>query len=143
MGELHLEIYVERMRCEYGVAFRETITKRAEFAYTHKKQTRERRHGRERAEQLQLCGREEVLLGAGEGHRDGERVCMVLRDGAFHAVDSSELAFRSASIGAFLGAYIKTKPVGLEPIMTVEVVATVEFQSAPLFCICVHLFSLC
>lgn len=48
MGELHLEIYVERMRREYNVAcitgkprvaFRETITKRAEFSYTHKKQT--------------------------------------------------------------------------------------------------------
>ena len=48
MGELHLEIYVERMRREYNtdcvtgkpqVAFRETITQRAEFVYTHKKQT--------------------------------------------------------------------------------------------------------
>ena len=48
MGELHLEIYVERMRREYNtdcttgkprVAYRETITNRAEFNYTHKKQT--------------------------------------------------------------------------------------------------------
>ncbi|MEK7243120.1 MAG: elongation factor G, partial [Thermodesulfobacteriota bacterium] len=48
MGELHLEIYVERMKREYGtdvdtgkprVAYRETITQRAEFNYTHKKQT--------------------------------------------------------------------------------------------------------
>jgi elongation factor G len=48
MGELHLEIYVERMKREYGVActtgkprvaFRETITQRADFAYTHRKQT--------------------------------------------------------------------------------------------------------
>ena len=48
MGELHLEIYVERMRREYNtdcvtgkprVAFRETITQRADFAYGHKKQT--------------------------------------------------------------------------------------------------------
>jgi hypothetical protein len=48
MGELHLEIYVERMRREYNVAcitgkprvaFRETITQRADFQYTHKKQT--------------------------------------------------------------------------------------------------------
>lgn len=48
MGELHLEIYVERMRREYGVecvtgkpqvAFRETITSKAEFNYTHKKQS--------------------------------------------------------------------------------------------------------
>ncbi len=48
MGELHLEIYLERIKREYGVevisgqpqvAFRETITKRAEYEYTHKKQT--------------------------------------------------------------------------------------------------------
>jgi elongation factor G len=48
MGELHLDIYVERMKREYNVActtgkprvaFREAITQRAEFAYTHKKQT--------------------------------------------------------------------------------------------------------
>ena len=48
MGELHLEIYVERMKREYNVActtgrplvsYRETITQRADFAYTHRKQT--------------------------------------------------------------------------------------------------------
>ncbi len=48
MGELHLEVYVERMKREYGtpcttgkpqVAYRETITQRADFSYTHKKQT--------------------------------------------------------------------------------------------------------
>ncbi len=48
MGELHLEIYVERMKREYNVAcstgkprvaFRETITERASFSFTHKKQT--------------------------------------------------------------------------------------------------------
>ena len=48
MGELHLEVYIERMKREYGalvevgapqVAYRETISQRAEFNYTHKKQT--------------------------------------------------------------------------------------------------------
>ncbi|KAI0255602.1 P-loop containing nucleoside triphosphate hydrolase protein [Lactifluus subvellereus] len=53
-------------------------------------------------------------------------VRMVLHDGAFHAVNSSELALRLAAIGAFREAYLKTKPVILEPIMTVEVVAPVR-----------------
>jgi elongation factor G len=57
-------------------------------------------------------------------------VRMILRDGAFHADDSSELAFRVAAIVTFREAYLKPKPVILEPIMTVEVVAPVEFQSA-------------
>jgi len=43
-------------------------------------------------------------------------------------VDSSELAFRSAAIGAFREAFPKARPVVLEPVMTVEVVAPVEFQ---------------
>lgn len=54
---------------------------------------------------------------------------MVLKDGAFHAVDSSELAFRLATIGAFREVYKAAQPVILEPIMTVEVVAPVDFQS--------------
>jgi elongation factor G len=54
---------------------------------------------------------------------------MVLKDGAFHAVDSSELAFRLATIGAFREAYKLSRPVILEPIMNVEVVAPSEFQS--------------
>ena len=58
-------------------------------------------------------------------------VRMVLRNSAFHVVDTSELAFRVAAIGAFREAYLKTMPVILKPIMTVdsvEVVAPVEFQ---------------
>lgn len=54
---------------------------------------------------------------------------LVLKEGGFHAVDSSELAFRLATIGAFREAYRTARPVILEPIMTVEVVAPVEFQS--------------
>jgi len=54
---------------------------------------------------------------------------MVLKDGAFHAVDSSELAFRLATIGGFREAFKLAKAVILEPIMNVDVVAPVEFQS--------------
>ena len=52
----------------------------------------------------------------------------VLEDGASHAVDSSELAFKLAAIGSFREAYKDAQPVILEPIMTVEIVAPVEFQ---------------
>jgi len=52
----------------------------------------------------------------------------VLEDGASHAVDSSELAFKLAAIGSFREAYKTAQPVILEPIMTVEIVAPVEFQ---------------
>ena len=170
MGELHLEIYVERMKREYGVAcstgrpqvaFRETVTERAEFAYTHKKQTGGAgQYARvighiEPMEMDAESGKdtafESVVMGGNvpsnyipavdkgffealeKGTLSGNPITgvrMVLRDGAFHAVDSSELAFRLAAISAFREAFLKTKPVILEPIMTVEVVAPVEFQSA-------------
>lgn len=170
MGELHLEIYVERMRREYNVActtgkprvaFRETIMQRAEFNYTHKKQTGgagqfARVIGYiEPMEYSEDLGRDvdfvNVVMGGNvptnfipavekgfyealeKGSLSGNPItgcCFVLKDGAFHAVDSSELAFRNATIGAFREAYKNTKPVILEPIMTVEVVAPSEFQSA-------------
>ena len=54
----------------------------------------------------------------------------MLEDGQAHVVDSSELAFRSAAIGAFREAFPKAKPVILEPVMTVEIVAPIEFQGS-------------
>jgi elongation factor G len=178
MGELHLEIYVERMKREYGVAcstgrpqvaFRETVTERAEFSYTHKKQTGGAgQYARvighiEPMEMDAETGKdtafESVVMGGNvpsnyipavekgfyealeKGTLSGNSISgvrMVLRDGGFHAVDSSELAFRLATIGAFREAFLKTKPVILEPIMTVEVVAPVEFQSAFLFFLLFH-----
>ncbi|KAN0137647.1 P-loop containing nucleoside triphosphate hydrolase protein [Lactarius tabidus] len=169
MGELHLEIYVERMKREYAVActtghpqvaFRETVTERAEFAYTHKKQSGGAGHYARvighvepmspEAESGTDTAFESVVMGGNvptnyipavekgffealeKGTLAGNPISgvrMVLRDGAFHAVDSSELAFRLAAIGTFREAYLKTKPVISEPIMTVEVVAPVKFQS--------------
>lgn len=52
----------------------------------------------------------------------------MLEDGSAHVQDSSELAFRLAAVGAFKEAFAKARPVVLEPVMKVEVVAPVEFQ---------------
>ncbi|KAG9312743.1 P-loop containing nucleoside triphosphate hydrolase protein [Chiua virens] len=169
MGELHLEIYIERMRREYGVvvssgkprvAYRETITERAEFYHTHKKQTGgagqfarvigcvepipfDPENGQDREfvntvmggniphNYIPACekGWFEALE---KGSLSGNPIVgarMVLQDGSYHVVDSSELAFRIATIAAFREIYSKTKPIILEPIMTVEVVAPGEFQA--------------
>ncbi|KAI0034828.1 elongation factor G mitochondrial [Vararia minispora EC-137] len=170
MGELHLEIYVERMRREYAVEcttgrprvnYRETVTQRADFHFTHKKQTGgagqfarvigyiepmepDPETGAVNAFEDSVMGGNipsNYIPAVGKGfleacekgglsgnHIQGAR--MVLTDGSYHIVDSSELAFRIAGIGALRDVYAKTKPVILEPIMTVEVVAPVEFQSA-------------
>jgi elongation factor G len=52
----------------------------------------------------------------------------ILEDGAAHSVDSSELAFRLAGLGAFREAFMAARPVVMEPVMRVEVVAPIEFQ---------------
>ncbi|KAG8713025.1 Elongation factor G, mitochondrial [Ceratobasidium sp. 394] len=168
MGELHLDIYVERMKREYNVActtgkpqvaFRETIQQRAEFSYTHKKQTGGAgQFGRvigyiepmaTDPETGKDIGFENLVTGGNiplgympaiekgfeealqKGLLSGYPVTgckFVLEDGSYHQVDSSELAFRLAAIGAFKEAYHKAQPVIMEPIMTVEVVAPIEFQ---------------
>jgi elongation factor G len=163
MGELHLEIYVERMKREFGaeisteipqVAYRETISVRAEFDYIHKKQTGGAgQYGRvtgfiEPSEDgvyefvnkvkggvipsefipavdkgFQSCLNKGLLIGFPVR---GMRV--TVNDGQYHAVDSSERAFVQAAIGAFKQAYLKAKPVILEPIMRVSVECPSEFQ---------------
>ncbi|AAW42181.1 elongation factor g 1, mitochondrial precursor (mef-g-1), putative [Cryptococcus deneoformans JEC21] len=168
MGELHLDIYVERMKREYNVAcvtgkprvaFRETITEAAKFNYTHKKQSggsgqfgrvigsiepmeTDPDTGKDTAFENRIIGgnipnqfipaiqkgfQEALDRGLITGHPiTGCK--FVLDDGSAHAVDSNELAFRLAAIGAFREAFNKARPVVLEPVMTVEIVAPIEFQ---------------
>jgi elongation factor G len=166
MGELHLEIYIERIKREYNcevnvgrpkVAFRETITANSDFNYTHKKQTGGSGQFARVAgfleplpsdavetyefvddivggviprEYIPACdkGFKEAVT---EGSLIGQPVVGVratINDGAEHPVDSSEMAFKVASIAAFREAYMKAKPVILEPIMKLEISAPEEFQ---------------
>ena len=166
MGELHLEIYCERMRREYNcevvvgkpqVAYREAITQRGEFAYTHKKQTGGS------GQFARVCGHIEPLpedsvetaefvndivggaiprefiaaceKGFKEAIKKGSMigfpivgVRFTVNDGQSHAVDSSEQAFKTASLMAFREGYDRAKPVVLEPVMKVEIEAPGEFQ---------------
>lgn len=165
MGELHLEVYVERMRREYSaevttgmpqVAYRETITRRAEFNYIHKKQTGgSGQFGRvagymEPTDEADFVFEDRIKGGAIPTQfipacEKGFKNCMakgpkmefpvtgikvLINDGAAHSVDSSEMAFQAAARGAFLSAYEKAKPVIHEPIMKVVVETPVEFQGA-------------
>lgn len=165
MGELHLDIYVERIRREYNaevttgnprVAYRETITQKAAFNYTHRKQTGgSGQYGRV-AGYIEPLSDEDFLFenkitggaiptqfipACEKGFRmsmaKGPKmefpvtgVKVVIDDGAFHAVDSSDMAFQAAARGAFREAYNKAKPVILEPIMKVVVETPNEFQGA-------------
>jgi elongation factor G len=163
MGELHLEVYLERMRREYKaavetgmpqVAYRETIGSRAEFDYIHKKQTGGAgQYGRvagyiEPAEEADYEFIDEIKGGAipteyigacDKGFKiavqDGSligfpiiNVRVVINDGNSHPVDSSDMAFQQAAIGAFRQAYKKAEPHILEPIMKVTVEGPAEFQ---------------
>ncbi|MBA2881647.1 elongation factor G [Desulfosalsimonas propionicica] len=162
MGELHLEIYLERMKREYNasiiagepqVAYRETITQQANFDYTHKKQTGGagqfgRVMGYMEPVEDEFEFQSKITGGAIPTHfipacEKGFAECMkkgpwmkypvtgvklVLTDGGFHSVDSSEMAFQAAARGAFQQAYPKAKPVLLEPVMKVVVETPDEFQ---------------
>jgi len=165
MGELHLEVYVERMRREYSaevntgnprVAYRETITQRAEFNYTHKKQTGgSGQYGRvagfmEPAPEADFIFENKIVGGAIPTNfipacEKGFRQCLAkgpkmefpvtgvkitINDGAFHAVDSSDIAFQAAARGAFREGYSKAKPVVHEPVMKVEIETPTEFQGS-------------
>ncbi len=163
MGELHLEVYVERMKREFNaevvtgipqVAYREAIAKMAPFDYIHKKQTggsgqfgrvagfmepsedgiyefvNEIKGGAIPTEFIsavdkgfQSCLKKGALIGFPVL---GMRI--TINDGKSHSVDSSERAFTHAAIGAFRQAYMKAKPIILEPIMKVSIEGPSEFQ---------------
>jgi elongation factor G len=165
MGELHLEVYIERMRREYKaevttgaprVAYRETITRRAEFNYTHKKQTGgSGQFGRVAGYMEPVEGEDFVFENKVTGGsiptpyipacEKGFKNCLakgpkmefpvtgvkvVIDDGASHSVDSSDMAFQAAARGAFLEGYMKAAPVIHEPIMKVAVETPTEFQGS-------------
>ena len=170
MGELHLDVYIERMKREYKaevevgqpeVAYREAISQRADFNFTHKKQTggsgqyarvagyiepivqtdpdepakdyefvNEVKGGAIPTEYIPSCDK-----GFQSAMKKGSQVGFpvigvrcVVNDGQWHPVDSSDMAFQTAAIGAFKEAFEKAKPVILEPIMKVEVSGPSEFQ---------------
>ncbi len=162
MGELHLDVYLERMRREYRaevstgrpqVAYRETVTRGADFDYTHKKQTGGAgQYGRVigRLEPLEKGGYEfvnevrggriprEFIPAVDKGFKASLRkgpligfpvtgLRVVLADGAYHDVDSSDVAFQAAAHGAFKQAYAKARPQILEPVMKVSVEGPSEF----------------
>jgi len=162
MGELHLDVYIERMKREYKVevttgrpqvAYRETITTRADFDYTHKKQTGGAgQYGRVIGYLEPFEGNYEFVNEVKGGHiprefipscDKGFQACLkkgqligspvigvrvVLTDGQYHPVDSSDIAFQMAAQGAFKQAYKKAKPQILEPIMRVVVETPSEFS---------------
>ncbi len=164
MGELHLEVYVERMKREYAcevltspprVAYRETISQRADFNYTHKKQTGgSGQFGRVAGWLEPMEGTyefaDEIVGGSiprefisscdkgfkkclDKGELIGANVVGIrcgINDGSAHQVDSSDIAFQLAAIGGFKEAYHKAKPIVLEPIMKVGIEGPAEFHGS-------------
>ena len=167
MGELHLEILVDRMRREFKVeanvgkpqvAYRETLRKAvARHDYTHKKQT----GGSGQFAKIQIAleplpvgteggyefvnkitgGRvpREYIPSVDQGCQEAMQagplagypltdVRVTLLDGAYHDVDSSELAFKIAGIAAFKEAAKLAGPAILEPVMKVEVITPEDFM---------------
>ena len=169
MGELHLEILVDRMKREFRVeatvgkpqvAYRETLRKEVEkHSYTHKKQTGGSgqfakvvvslgpnidpetgtgagyefvnnvsggRVPREYIPSVDQGGQEAMEFGVLAGYPMVD-VKFTLEDGAYHDVDSSELAFKIAGNQAFKEAARMAKPVLLEPMFAVEVITPETF----------------
>ncbi len=166
MGELHLEVYVERMRREYKanlivgrpkVQYREAPTQETKFNYKHKKQTGgsgQFAHIVGKLIPLELDGENDYefeskvtggripteyipsvdkgfQMARVKGPVAGFEVVatkMLLEDGTYHPVDSSDMAFQVCARAAFREAVRASKPVLLEPIMKVEVEVPTSFQ---------------
>ncbi|GAA1136801.1 elongation factor G [Kribbella jejuensis] len=169
MGELHLEVLVDRMKREFRVeanvgkpqvAYRETITKKVEKVdYTHKKQTGGSgqfgrviidieptsveaggeggyefvnavtggRIPREYIPSVDEGCQEAMEFGVLAGYPMVD-VKVTLQDGAYHDVDSSELAFKIAGSMAFKEAARRAGPVILEPMFAVEVTTPEDYM---------------
>jgi elongation factor G len=156
MGELHLEIIIDRLKHEFdveaivgepSVAFRETITAEVESNYRHVKQTGGKgqfAHTVMRIEPNEAKGFEfvdhikggvipaEFIPSIEKGIRSAldegilagfpvVDVKVVLLDGNFHPVDSSDMAFRTCGAICFKEGFMKAKPILLEPLMKIEV----------------------
>jgi len=166
MGELHLDIKVDILRRTYKVdanvgapqvAYRETITKKAEIDYTHKKQTggtgqfarvklvvQPNEQGAGFSFDSKIVGGsvpKEYIPGVEKGLQSVVGAGVVagfpvvdlkveLIDGAFHEVDSSALAFEIASRAALREALQKGGSVLLEPVMKVEVVTPEDYTGS-------------
>jgi len=170
MGELHLEVYVERLKREYSVEctvgepkvnYKETINRKIKFEHLHKKQSGGSGQYAKvigfiepmSPEEIQQIGAQvefnnhvvgtnippEYIPSCEKGFKDAmtegalvggevQGVRVVLQDGAAHAVDSSDMAFRIAMAHAVRNAMREAQPSILEPVMTVEVEIPAEFQ---------------
>jgi elongation factor G len=137
MGELHLDVYVERMRREFkaevkvgapNVSYREAPTVASEFNYRHKKQTGGSGQFAHVVGRLIPLPPDAEVTYEFEDNIVGCKMC--LDDGSAHAVDSSEMAFRIAGRDAFMEAFKRSKPCLQEPIMTVELETPSEFQGS-------------
>jgi len=167
MGELHLEIIIDRMMREFAVAanvgkpqvaYRETIRRRVEkVEYTHKKQTGGSGQFGRVVIDIEPTGGDgdggyefvnavtggriprEYIPAVDEGIQEAMEfgvvagyplvdVKVTLRDGAYHDVDSSELAFKIAGSMAFKDAARKADPVLLEPMFAVEVTTPEDYM---------------
>lgn len=164
MGELHLEIIIDRMMREFKVeanvgkpqvAYKEAITQKAQAEGKYIRQTGGRgQYGhcwieieplepgtgfifenkivggvvpKEYIPAIEKGIREALDLGVLAGYPVTD-VKVVLFDGSYHEVDSSEMAFKIAGSMAFKEAFSKAKPILLEPIMKVEVVTPENFM---------------